>query len=734
MGLLAPLVGASQEPLPAPPSGHVFGRVTSTDGRGLPHAWLRVHSPDGVRHELTDSAGRYEAPVPAGEATILVHLIGHRSASVDVVIPEGTRVRVDISLEAEPLALPGLVVWGEPFEVPLSPDALEPVRPSAVSDVAMAALTLDAGLANVASAALGRAGDEPSDGSQVLLMRGSTADLKLLLLDGAPVYTPFHLGGMLESFDPGVLGAAAHFVGAAPSRYDGGIDYILDLRTRRPNSARNGAQGTIDLVSAHASAEFADDERGMIVSGRRLHDLGSRLLHGVDSPYGYADGLLRGTWDVGSARFAWTGFANRESVALGLTDVAQVPEQAEWGNRALSTRLDHAAGGFDVSWVAALSRYDARLPLPPDSAIAVTDPVLAEGRTSRIRATVDLARPGPQGAIRFGASFDRTVARYGSSIRTTTGDTRTDTRAIGNTAGLHAESSHELAPTLTGRLGGRIDHFQPGGTRGALRGSLAWAITPDALLTASAGRYHQFTRATDREVEGVLAQVPGSDLTSVAPTLLGVATGDHVVVGLDQTLTASVRLGLQAYVKRFTGVLGSGATRRSSGVDLRLHGGGDRRDAWLGYALNWSWQDSPQTGSSNRFVGRHLMSAGYRGVLAGPLRIEARVAFSDGLPLTEIPLDLDSELASPEPPLKPGIDESPALTGNADDFFRVDLEFFGEWDAPMGSGRVRPYLRIINALDRRDALFYYFEPWRDPEITPLARQSFLPIVGLAWSF
>jgi hypothetical protein len=254
------------------------------------------------------------------------------------------------------------------------------------------------------------------------------------------------------------------------------------------------------------------------------------------------------------------------------------------------------------------------------------------------------------------------------------------------------------------------------------------------MLTAAAGRYHQFTRAPDQAVEGVLSQVPGSELSATSPTLLGVATGDHVVVGLDQSLTSSVRLGLQAYVKRFTGVLGTADDRRSSGVDLRLRGGGPTRDAWLGYALNWSWQDSPQTGTSERFVGRHLMSAGYRGALAGPFGIEARLAFSDGLPLTEIPLDLGSEVTAPDRPLEPGIDEVPALAGNADDFFRVDLEIFGEWDAPMGSGRVRPYVRIINALDRRDALFYYFEPWRDPEITPLARQSFLPIVGLAWSF
>ena len=726
--------GAFGQVPPPRPEGEVFGRITATDGRPLPHAWLRVETTNGVRHELADSAGRYEARVPAGETAIVIHVIGHRSASVDVVVPAGARVQVDVSLEAEPLALPGIVVRAAPFEVPLSVDAFEPVSPSTASDVAMAALTLDAGLANVASAALGRAGDDPSDGSQVLLMRGSTADLKLLLLDGAPVYTPFHLGGMLESFDPSVLGAAAHFVGAAPSRYDGGIDYILDLRTRRPTPTRNGAQGTFDLVSAHASAEFADDSRGLLLSGRRLHDLGSQLLHGVDSPYGYADGLLRGSWDLGSTRWAWTGFANRESVALGLPDVVEVPEQAEWGNRALSTRVEHTAGGFDVSWVAAASRYDARLPLPPDSGVALSDPVLAEGRTSRLRATVDFAKPQASGGLRFGASFDRTVAAYGSSVRSTAGDTRTDARAVGNTAGIHAETTHTLAPSLTGRIGGRIDHFQPGGTRGALRGSLAWSITPDALLTAAAGRYHQFTRASDQAVEGVLAPAPGSDLTSASPPLLGVATGDHVVIGLDQSLTASVRLGLQAYVKRFEGVLGGGATRNSSGIDLRLRGGGSRQSAWLGYALNWSWQDSPQTGSSERFVGRHLMSAGYRGVLAGPLRIEARLAFSDGLPLTEIPLDVDSELASPEPPLEPGIAEAPALTGTADDFFRVDLEIFGEWNAPMGSGRVRPYLRIINALDRRDALFYYFEPWRDPEITPLARQSFLPIVGLAWSF
>lgn len=75
-----------------------------------------------------------------------------------------------------------------------------------------------------------------------------------------------------------------------------------------------------------------------------------------------------------------------------------------------------------------------------------------------------------------------------------------------------------------------------------------------------------------------------------------------------------------------------------------------------------------------------------------------------------------------------------SLPTDADGFLRVDLELFGEWDSPVGTGRVRPYVRLLNALDRRDALFYYFEPWRSPELRPLARRSVLPVLGVAWSF
>jgi hypothetical protein len=47
---------------------------------------------------------------------------------------------------------------------------------------------------------------------------------------------------------------------------------------------------------------------------------------------------------------------------------------------------------------------------------------------------------------------------------------------------------------------------------------------------------------------------------------------------------------------------------------------------------------------------------------------------------------------------------------------------------------VRPYVRVLNALDRRDALFYAFQSWRSDGLTPLAERPLVPVLGVAWRF
>ena len=89
-----------------------------------------------------------------------------------------------------------------------------------------------------------------------------------------------------------------------------------------------------------------------------------------------------------------------------------------------------------------------------------------------------------------------------------------------------------------------------------------------------------------------------------------------------------------------------------------------------------------------------------------------------------------SMLAAPAPapdPLVEGLDET---------FLRLDLEVHAVFEPTWGgrTWRIRPYVRILNALDRRDALFYTFQPWRDEAVTPVAERPALPLLGVAFSF
>ena len=133
------------------------------------------------------------------------------------------------------------------------------------------------------------------------------------------------------------------------------------------------------------------------------------------------------------------------------------------------------------------------------------------------------------------------------------------------------------------------------------------------------------------------------------------------------------------------------------------------------------------------------------GALAGPLRGEVRVAYGAGLPYTAIPFR--SFGASDEgTALGPGESEgegataasadSPLVGGLDEEFLRIDIEIHALIDRTWAGKQwnIRPYVRVLNALDRRDALFYTFQPWRSDSLMPLAERPFLPIFGVAFSF
>lgn len=734
--VLGQVSGAPQISVSADMRGTVRGRLGDPFGGRLERlgdAFVELRTVDGVYSVRSGIDGSYELTgLPTGPARLKVMRIGHEPLELSVRLPEHGVLELDVELTAVPMLLPGVSVQAGRRQGMSSLDDSTLPAPDPAFELRRLELSPGVIESGVLEAVAGMPGNDPADPSDVLFMRGSTTDMKLVLLDGVPVYAPFHVGGLLESFEPSMLASADFHVGGAPARYDGGLTHILDLRTRTARRDRARASATLDLLSSAAVVEQPlGESAGLLLSGRSLHEAGTAMLGGGRSPYGYHDVLATVDADlgtVGSVRL--TGFRNRESVVL---DFPNGPGDARWGNGAFSGTLRSHVGSVEMQATVGASQYDARLPLQPSPKPDHPAPsaILATANNERTRLAVEAAWREGDVPIRAGVAFeDQTLAYAADRID---GSSRLGRAGRRTVFGTFVDGSTTVARGVAVRAGLRADVFGGDRVRLAPRASITIDVGPTSLLTLAVGRYHQMTRlAIDTGVEESLEQFAGSGLDETLP----VATADHVVLSMAQRPSESVSLNVGGYFKRFSGIESGGGALQNSGLDLQVVGVGDRSALWLGYGLSWFWSDDPGSRSASDFAGRHLITLGLNGSLAGPVKIEARLSYGAGLPSTGIPFGSADALT----PIGGAGDES--STGGVttdpgflldESFLRLDVELHTliernwlgqEW-------RFRPFLRVLNALDRRDALFYAYQPWRSDDVTPLAVRPILPVFGLS---
>lgn len=724
--------------------GSVHGRIAGEVRVPLAHALITVVNAPTRPSTLSGPGGSYALRgVPPGERTLRISRLGYRELELQVTVPGTGVLNLEVELRASPIAVAGITVR--------HPPSLERIaRGSSLGrgEVELGVLELGpaGGEAGLASAARALAGGDGGPSGRRLLIRGSVADQKRVLLDGIPVHAPFHLGGLLPGVDGALFDEAVHHAGAAPAPVPGGLSSVLELRTRIPADDRLRGRASADLATAALVVEGPLDERASgLASMRVLHGLGARTATDDALPYGYRELLLRGRARPGDRQaLDATVFWNRESVRLDLSDAgvaeAAVPtgdaDRARWENGAASLRWRADLGESEIRATAAGARYEAILPL------GSAEPAWARGLTERMRASLDGVTPAAGWSVGWGLRAEE--LRHTSSARSLADGTPTGVaqEARGRVLGGHLEGLTRLVPELSLRAGVRVDRFghDDAPVRLSPRIRATWHVGDDATLAVGAGRHYQFVQPADLEVQMALGD-PAA--TRAGQALYPVAGATHVVVSLEQRMTPAVHLGADGYVKAFDGLPGiERGSLRSSGVDLRVRRRSDAFGAWLGYSLAWFWRPDGGTGTgagSDAFTGRHLLSAGLDGRLGDVLGGELRLAYGDGLPFTSVPILGDPSSPAMEDRTTTGLDPEDGrdpVEPTLDGFLRVDVEVDAEWEARMGGreATLRPYLRVLNALERRDALFYYFEPWRSPDARPLARRPLLPLLGLEVRF
>ena len=685
----------------------------------------------------TDEEGRYTlGGIPPGPVRVHASHPGHQDVHLVVMLAPGSELHVDLELTAMPLAVPGVEVAASEDERARAPSAGTVDIDAGDFQLMREALESGPGASETAVAQAVRAlpGRDPADPTDVLFMRGSSTELKLVLLDGVPVVSPFQVAGLVGGLDGRVLESARFLRGGAPARYDGGLTHILDLRTRNARRDRLRLTGSVDLLSTALAAETPLGARaGLVASGRILNGSGQPDMNGA-SPYGYADGLVAVDAEPADGhRIRATTFVNEESVRL---DYADRPLQARWGNTAGSASWTGVAGGVGLSASLGASRYHARLPLRATPTEAEPEPssVLASAETRRMRGVVESVWGRPEALFRVGLSWEDLETDVAAEI--IDDGTRSWYRGHRGVAGAFGEARRQIAPDVVLRAGVRADVFGGRELQLSPRFSLSWAASPSAVVAVAAGRYHQITQSVS---SGRITR--GGEVPAGPAVRLPLARADHVLLSLQQRFGPGLGVDLDGYWKRYEGAgEADEAPILNSGVDVRVRGDVGRARLWLGYGLSWFWSQDGARPDASTFAGRHLLTAGLSGPVAGPVQAEATLAYGAGLPSTGISLGADQGSPLSAGPgletLGGGADGHPGRVPPPDvSFLRLDLEVYATFEPEWRGHRweLRPYVRILNPVDRRDALFYAWGA-ADGSLVPLARRPFLPIVGVAFSY
>lgn len=720
-------------------TGVLLGEVRSEEtGATVAGASVEVVGSLPVRATATDSAGRYRLNgVRPGRQTIRARRVGYAPLEMDVVVPAEGEMQVDITLRMVPIAL-------EPVAVEARPHAISGgTTPAESAELAMAgvrAMQSSPGLAELglAEAASRPPGHEPPDPTDVLFVRGTGTDLKMVYLDGAPVYAPFPLGGLIDPFSPELLSSAEVYLGGAPARYDGGLSYILDLRTRGGRTDRLHSSGAVDMLSTRTLMEVPVTEHAsVLVSGRAVHGAGTDWTARDGLPYGYREGLARADLSLGSlGALSFTAFVNGEQVWV---DSARSRSRAvHWGNRAGSLRYQVDLGGTALEVTGAVGHFDARLP------VAAPDHRIAEGTSQRGRLAADLVTRAGGLTLRYGASAETQWQQYRTRLAgwQESGWQPVGRAAEGTEAGVYADVGMQVGPRLRLRGGIRADHFSLGDEIVfAPRLAATLLLTDRAIVTLAGGRYHQYLRPPEAEVFAAAELSP-----LMLPEPLALAHATHVALSVDQYVGEGIRFGLEGFYKNYEGIPGgTSAEASASGVDLWLRRTSGEWQGWLGYSLSWTWSDA-STPAASRFAGRHLISSGLSAPLGGRARLDLGFVYGVGLPYSAIPFTTPELGHRPMQealsgfyagdgvsPVRAG--SAPLLTTPNRPYLRVDVGASGTWSPRVGRSpvEVTPYIRLLNSLGERDALFYRLGP-DENSFNPVMALPLVPVLGLEWRF
>ncbi len=765
------------EPLAAQ-DATVQGRVRDDEGVAVFRAsvmLLRSETP--VVASDTDRLGSFRIfEVAPGPYTVRVQGLGYAEYSEEIVISPTETMELDLRIQRSALQIEGISVEAE--------RSRERARFEQVGGATVRALNLDEvrivpGLAEpdpVRALEVLPGVVSTSDFSASFHVRGGSQDQNLILLDGMPIFSPFHLGGVFSVFNADMIDRVELHSGGFPAEHGGRVSSVLQIESDAGDGDFS-IDGAVSLLATRAAvggrlANSVADALGFESVRYRMSARRSYLnLIAKQVPYHLTDvqTIVEG-WTTGGDRIMLTAYTGRDVFDLTSLDDEDFPLRIDlgWGNDALGarwTRPRRGGGSFDVR--ANFSRYLTGLTFP-DFADTQLNSRIKQGQ---FRADLDL-RPSERVSVQVGTSAERQFYKNLFS----SGGTEFGSQ-IGNgwLFGTYVQTRWSPPRAWLVELGLRADGYSPD------PGDWVQEIAPrlavkrffggrDVAAKVAVGRYTQFVHSLRDE------ELPiGLDFWVLAGARAPHTISDQLQVGVEGYHGIDWFWSLEGYVRSFDGVVtfntaddpnddfddilsGDGL---SYGVDLMVRKETGAVNGWLAvsyleadrtfpdplsplpgqpevsyspifdrridvdlvlrYPAPWGWE-----GGIRWNLGTGIP---YTSVLGSYQYYEPRYVGGRGLEWSGAP-DPD---ADPDDDGDFGVVLGDRNSSRYPAYHRLDVSFRRTFEKSWGS--ITPYVNLINVYNRRNVLFYFFEYERSPAVrSGVSMFPVLPTFGVEVRF
>ncbi len=747
----------------------VFATVTGTvhdSDTGEPLAGAEVALVDFQRSTSTDDRGRYALKaVPPGTQRITVKFVGHAPRTLVALVPSEGTLELDVFLVPEPFPLPALEVRSQGIERQ-SPtgDGAFPDRTLSIAEVRN-----DPRLAEPDAFQAFEGGEvvlRPESPSGVHI-RGGASDQTQYLLDGIPVFNPYHAGGVFSAWNPDALSSLELTSGLSSGASTSALSGTIEGVTREPGS-RVHAQGSVSNSQARVAidgplgvagagyqvalrsgfpGDISNSGEASYVAGQTAdalaklegQALGGRLRvlgYGSENEFdaaarvtGTADGAFDDAgrnvfeWECLSIGGEWTG--SLESMDLRVLGWSAASKA---GSAWLATdgRLDMSSERHDQGLLVAARFEDAD---GMDQVASTTEAGLrAEGSETSYS-----VEPAPDG------THDGPFLSI-------------DARTPVVTA--YAHHARMIAPRVELDLGASLASFE-GSWRPAPSAELRWSLSERITLTGRYSRTHQYAQSLSNSESIARNLFPADLFVGAGASGMPVAVSDLGVAGVEWQSSGSTRIGIQGYARRFDDVvLVAPRSAEPFATDAFAVGSGTSRGAsadarWgtgrLAFMMSYGFQETryaahemtyaPDHGASHTFESGMTLSPGARWSigLGGAAVIGRRATMaSGGFEWEAFNLaDTGSEFGG-----SPTSDGGPLGGSELPPYGRIDLGVRKAWEIGVGGrqGEIALFGSFTNLIGRVNVLNYAKNP-STGEIAAIEMRSRSPIVvGLDWRY